>query len=166
MIAANHVEFRELLAYYHRLCEQVGPLPPPQVVDVDHGRQRFLLFALAAHASSSSCTTPAMAFLDAPAASATVATAFEVTGWAFKDGVGLTSVEILIDGRVAASADYGQSKPDVAGFWGISNDPNQPRTGFRARLTGVPLGAHRLGLRLHGADGSIEDWAEQRITVR
>lgn len=166
VVAANHVEFRDLLAYYHRLCQQVGPLPPPQVVDVDHGRQRFLLFALPAHASSSSCTTPALAFLDAPAASATVAPSFEVTGWAFKDGVGLTSVEILLDGRVVASADYGESKPDVAGFWKVSSDPNQPHTGFRARVTGVAPGAHWLGLRLHGADGSVEDWAEQRITVR
>ncbi|MEO5962484.1 MAG: glycosyltransferase family 39 protein, partial [Thermomonas sp.] len=166
VVAANHVEFSDLLAYYHRLCQQVGALSPPQVVDVDHGRQRFLLFALPGHASSSSCITPALAFLDAPAASATVDPSFEVTGWAFKDGVGLASVEILLDGRVAASADYGQPKPDVAGFWKISSDPNQPYTGFRARVTGVAPGSYWLGLRLHGADGSIEDWAEQRITVR
>ncbi len=166
VIAANHVEFSELLAYYHRLCEQVGPLPAPQVVNVDHGRQRFMLFALQSRAPSRACTTPALAFLDAPAATAVVDRSFEVSGWAFKDGVGLASVEILLDGRVVASADYGQTKPDVAGFWKISNDPNQPRTGFRARLTGIAPGMYWLGLRLHGADGSIEDWAEQRITVR
>ncbi len=166
VIAANHVEFADLLRYYHRLCEQVGPLPPPQVVNVDHGRQRFLLFALPARAPSAVCTTPALAFVDAPAASATVGRAFEVTGWAFKDGVGLTSIEILFDGQVAASADYGAAKPDVAGFWKISNDPNQPKVGFRARISGAMPGGHWLGLRLHGADGSVEDWAEQRITVR
>lgn len=166
VIAANHVEFADLLDYYHRLCDQVGPLPPPQVVNVDHGRQRFMLFALQSRAPLNACSTPALAFLDAPAASAVVDPSFDVTGWAFKDGVGLASVEILLDGQVAASAIYGEPKPDVAGFWKISSDPNQPRTGFRVHVTDVAPGAHWLGLRLHGADGSIEDWAEQRITVR
>lgn len=166
VVAANHVEFADLLDYYHRLCEQVGPLPKPEVVNVDHGRQRFLLFALQAQESSRACTTPALAFLDAPGPSATVDASFDVAGWAFKDGAGLVSVEILLDGRVVASANYGQSKPEVAGFWEISSDPNQPRVGFSGRITGAAPGGHWLGLRLHGADGSVEDWAEQRITVR
>ncbi len=166
VVAANHVEFADLLDYYHRLCEQVGPLPQPEVVNVDHGRQRFLLFALQAQSSSRNCTAPALAFLDAPGPSTTVGSQFAVAGWAFKDGVGLASVEILLDGRVVASAKYGQSKPEVAGFWKISNDPNQPRVGFSARITGAAPGRHWLGLRLHGADGSVEDWAEQHVTVR
>ncbi len=166
MIAANHVEFADLLDYYHHLCKQVGPLSSPQVLNIDHGRQRFLLFALPAHGSPKACTTPALAFLDVPGTSAAVGQSFEVAGWAFKDGVGLASVEILLDGRVVASANYGESRPDVAGFWKISSDPNQPRTGFRARLSGVSPGAHWLGLRLHGADGGVEDWPEHRITVQ
>lgn len=166
VVAANDVEFGDLLGYYHRLCEQVGPLPAPQVVNVDHGRQRFLLFALLAPARSHVCTTPALAFLDEPVPSAVVDASFDVAGWAFKDGVGLASIEILLDGRVATPAEYGESKPDVAGFWKISSDPNQPRVGFRARITGATPGGHWLGLRLHGVDGSVEDWAEQRIIVR
>ncbi|MEO5963596.1 MAG: glycosyltransferase family 39 protein, partial [Thermomonas sp.] len=164
--ATDDVEFTDLLGYYHRLCEQVGPLPAPDVINVDHGRQRFLLFALPALSTSTACTTPALAFLDAPAASSTVGTSFEVAGWAFKDGVGLYGVEVLLDGRVVAQADYGEAKPDVAGFWKISNDPNQPRVGFHAHVSSAAPGTHWLGLRLHGADGSVEDWSEQRITVR
>ncbi len=165
VIAANDVEFADLLRYYHRLCEQVGPLPVPDVLNIDHGRQRFLLFALPPQRLVGTCTTPALAFTDVPGPSADVGSSFDVAGWAFKDGVGLAAVEIMLDGRVAASANYGEPKPDVAGFWKISTDPNQPRTGFRARLTGVASGVHWLGLRLHGADGSSEDWPEQRITV-
>ena len=166
VVAANHVEFADLLDYYHRLCEQVGSLSPPQVVSIDHGRQRFLLFALPWRALSPACTTPALAFLDTPVSSATVDPSFEVTGWAFKDGAGLASVEVLLDGRVAATAEYGQAMPDVAGFWKISSDPNQPKVGFRAHIMGAAPGTHWLGLRLHGTDGSVEDWSEQRITVR
>ena len=165
VIAANDVEFSDLLGYYHRLCEQVGPLPAPEVLNIDHGRQRFLLFALPARPSLGACTTPALAFLDAPESSAELGQAFDVAGWAFKDGVGLAAVEILLDGRVVALANYGESKPDVAAFWKISTDPNQPRVGFRARVTGVAEGVHWLGLRLHGADGSVEDWGEQQVSV-
>ena len=166
VVAADDVEFVDLLGYYHRLCEQVGPLPAPDVLNIDHGRQRFLLFALPSKLPLDLCTTPALAFLDAPAASSTVAPSFEVTGWAFKDGVGLRRVEVLLDGLVVAEANYGAAKPDVAGFWKISTDPNQPGVGFQASVSGAAPGTHWLGLRLHGADGSVEDWSEQRIKVR
>ncbi len=164
--AASHVPYRDLLAHYHALCGQVGPLPTPTVLNIDHGRQRFLLFDLPASPASAACTLPALAFVDAPAAGGTVATDFDVAGWAFKDGVGLTRVEVLLDGQVVAQARYGEPAPAVAGFWKISTDPHQPRVYFRGRVQGARPGVYWLGLRLHGADGSIEDWSEQRIVVR
>lgn len=164
--SANDVPFRALLAHYHALCREVGPLPPAQVVDVDHGRQRFLLFRLPAARSPGRCTTPALAFVDTPSQGARVARTFEVAGWAFKDGVGLRGVELLLDGRPVAAARYGDAKPGVAGFWKISSDPGQPRVGFHGRIAGVAPGRHWLGLRLHGHDGSVEDWSEQVIEVR
>ncbi|MES2858508.1 MAG: glycosyltransferase family 39 protein [Pseudomonadota bacterium] len=164
--SANDVPFAELLAHYHVLCRQVGPLPPPQVLNIDHGRQRFLLFALEARPRTGACTTPAMAFIDAPVAGTRVGTSFDVAGWAFKDGVGLRAVEVLLDGRVAARARYGEANAGVADFWKISTDPRHPDVYFRARVEGVAPGSHWLGLRLHGADGSVEDWPEQRLEVR
>ena len=164
--SANDVPFAELLAHFHALCDQVGPLPQPQVLNIDHGRQRFLLFALPAGPRKGPCTTPAMAFIDVPAQSTVVGPSFEVAGWAFKDGVGLRAVDVLLDGRVHARAAYGEPNTGVADFWKISTDPRHPNVYFRARIDGVTPGAHWLGLRLHGADGSIEDWPEQRIKVR
>jgi hypothetical protein len=107
-----------------------------------------------------------MAFLDAPSPGAVVGPSFDVAGWAFKDGVGLRNVEVLLDGRVAAQARYGEANPGVAAFWEISTDPNHPDVYFRARIDGATPGTHWLGLRLHGADGSIEDWSERKIVVR
>ena len=164
--SSNDVPFADLLAHYHALCEQVGPLPPPQVLNIDHGRQRFLLFALDARLRTGPCTTPAMAFIDAPAQATNVASSFDVAGWAFKDGVGLRAVEVLLDGRVVAQATYGEANAGVADFWKISTDPRHPDVYFRARVEGAAPGTHWLGLRLHGADGSIEDWPEQKIEVR
>lgn len=166
-VGASEVEYSALLAHYHALCERLGPLPPPRVLNVDHGAQRFLLFALPAHAVTGPCTTPAMAWIDVPAIGAKVGRRFEVAGWAFKDGVGLASVEVTIDGHEVARAEYGIEMPLVASFWKISTDPQQPRVGFRASVDAGALapGRHWLGLRLHGRDGSTETWREQPITL-
>lgn len=164
--SSSDVGFRDLLAHYHVLCEQVGPLPPAKVLNIDHGRQRFLLFALEEAPLPGPCITPAMAFIDMPTPSAVVGTSFDVAGWAFKDGVGLRAVDVLLDGRVVARARYGEANAGVADFWRISTDPNHPRVYFRARVEGASAGAHWLGLRLHGADGIVEDWPEQKIEVR
>ena len=166
VLAPGDQRYRDLLQYYHQVCDLVGPLPAPQVVSIDHGNQRFLLFRLPAEQQPGLCVTPAMAWINTPLPHEVVRGTVEIQGWAFKDGVGLSGVEILVDGRAVAMADYG-SDYDVAGFWKISTDPNHPKAGFSARLDVATLapGRHWLGLRLHGADGSVEDWKEQPFEV-
>lgn len=170
VVGASDVPYRTLLARYHALCGIVGPLPAPRVVNVDHGRQRFMLFSMprAAPSPAAGCTAPAMAWIDTPASGATVPATFDMQGWAFKDGIGLSGVDVLIDGKDVARARYGTPQPGVAIFWKISNDPNHPRVGFGARIdaSALPRGRHWLGLRLHGSDGSVETWSEQPIDVR
>lgn len=164
-IAPGDVPYRELLEHYHALCAQVGPLPGPRTVSIDHGAQRFLLFRLPARRAPGACVTPAMAWIDAPEPGARVGRGFEVRGWAFKDGMGLRGVEILLDGRAVAVARYGENSPGTSAFWGTSTDPHHPRVGYSAQVQATP-GTHWLGLRLHGTDGSVEDWPAQRIVVR
>lgn len=166
---------RDQLGRWHALCARLGPLPPPRVVQVDHGRQRFLLFALPQGARpGGACVAPAMGYIDAPGAGDTVGRTFEVSGWAIKDGAGIARVEVLLDGVVVARATYGLPNPGVAAFWsreraGGSTDPNHPHVGFRARVSlpdATPPGRHWLGLRLRGRDGSVEDWGpEQPVEV-
>ena len=170
VVGATAVSYKDLLSRYHDLCAMVGPLPPPRVLNIDHGSQRFLLFALDGR-SEGKCTTPAMAWVDTPVSGASVGRVFEVKGWAFKDGVGLAKAQILLDGYVVAEADYGRDYPGLQSAWKGSNDPQHPRVGFTAQvdlwnLPGVAPGRHWLGLRLHGLDGSVEDWPEQPIEVR
>ena len=99
---------------------------------------------------------------------AQVGRAFEVAGWAFKDGVGLSGVEVLLDGKPVAKAEYGLENQGAATYWKISTDPQHPKVGFRARIDvgALPPGRHWLGLRLHGRDGSVEDWPAQVVEVR
>ncbi|RRU08809.1 glycosyltransferase family 39 protein [Stenotrophomonas sp. 278] len=167
VLSPSDQRYRELLERYHQVCEQVGPLPPPRVVSQDHGYQRFLLFRLPAERAEGACVTPAMAWIDTPQFGADVSGELEVRGWAFKDGVGLSRVELLVDGQPAGQVSYGRPY-DITGFWKISNDPQHPNVGFDARVDtqGLPPGTHWLGLRLHGNDGSVETWQEQAFTVR
>jgi 4-amino-4-deoxy-L-arabinose transferase-like glycosyltransferase len=170
VVGVNEVSYKDLLRRYHELCSMVGALPPPLVLNIDHGRQRFALFALEANRSGP-CTTPAMAWIDTPAANASLTREFELRGWAFKDGVGLSRIEVLLDGRVVASSEYGQPYPGLQQSWPDSNDPQHPDVGFKARVdlrddASVKAGRHWLGLRLHGRDGSIEEWTEQPVEIR
>jgi 4-amino-4-deoxy-L-arabinose transferase-like glycosyltransferase len=167
VVGASEVEYKNLLAQYHALCARLGPLPAPRVVNVDHGSQRFLLFALGRNVARGPCTTPAMAWIDEPLTDDRVHRSFDVTGWAFKDGVGLKGVEITLDGKPAAHARYGLDQPGPKRYWPISNDPHHPRVGFRAHVdaSAVVPGRHWLGLRLRGSDGSVEEWSEVPIRI-
>ncbi|KAF1695662.1 ArnT family glycosyltransferase [Pseudoxanthomonas koreensis] len=168
VLAPGDLPFRQWLQRYRELCARLGPLPPARSVAVDHGNQRFLLLRLqpGAQPVPGACVAPALAWIDAPAPGSSVPPRFEVSGWAFKEGVGLSRVEVLLDDAVVARADYG-SEFDVASHFPGSADPNQPRVGFHAvvDLPASVAGRRWLGLRLHGADGSVEDWLQQPLRI-
>lgn len=168
VVATDDVKLRDLLDRYHTLCRAVGPLPPPQVVSVDHGARRYLLFRLREPVSAAACVTPAIAHVSQPAPGARVPPRFEVTGWAIKDVVGVRGVTVTLDGRPVARARHGLRDEWPARFYrGRLRDPGQPAVGFRAEVdvSGVAPGRHWLGLWIHGGDGSLEPWAEQPIVI-
>src|SRR5690606_27790252 len=136
VVAATDVKFREELAYFQQLCGQVGPLPPPRVLNIDHGRQRFLLFALPAQRGDGACVTPALANIDAPAAGAQVGRRFRVTAWAAKDVAGVRRLEVLLDGRVIGTAQRAGANPWVVDDFlqGRSLDPAVPQVQFSAEV--------------------------------
>lgn len=152
---------------YRGLCRQFGALPPAEVVTADHGRKRYFIYRIPVPRPGEGCIAPALAWIDSPSPKSRLNAPIEVAGWAFKEGTGLARIEILLDGTPVAHAQYGIAMPHVADYWKGSDDPNQPNVGFRASLDGPVLtpGAHWLGLRLYGSDGSVEDWPEQRLLV-
>jgi 4-amino-4-deoxy-L-arabinose transferase-like glycosyltransferase len=169
VVGATDVKFSALLARYQQLCEMVGPLPSARVVNIDHGARRFVLFALPAERKRGDCITPVVANIDVPQAGASVARRFTVGGWAVKDVVGVTKVEVLLDGRVVAVATEAGANEWLRGFLkGASRDPRMPKVQFTAEVDvgDVPAGRHWLGLRVTGGDGSVETWAAQPVEIR
>ena len=168
VVGATDVKFSALLAYYQQLCQVVGPLPPPRVVNIDHGARRFLLFALPASRAQGDCITPVVANIDVPEAGARVGRRFKVGGWAVKDVVGVAKVEVLLDGRVVAEAGAMGENAWLEGFLKhASRDPRMPQVQFTAEVDAGDMPAARrwLGLRMTGADGSVETWAEQPVVI-
>ena len=163
--SATPMKFR--LDAYRELCRQFGALPPAEVVAADHGRKRYFIYHIPQAPLGAGCVAPALAWIDSPTPKSRMRAPIDVAGWAFKEGTGLSRIEILLDGQPVADAQYGIAMPNVADYWKGSSDPNHPDVGFRATLDGVALkpGAHWLGLRLHGRDGSVEDWPEQRLLI-
>jgi 4-amino-4-deoxy-L-arabinose transferase-like glycosyltransferase len=167
---------KERLQHYAALCDEIAIWRSPSVLNVDRGRKRFLLYDIEL-LPVTGCAKPAIAWIDQPAAGAALGSDGIVAGWSFKDvwslgsegfaSPGVVAVEVLIDGNIAARARYGIARPHVASYWRTSEDPAHPNVGFEATLPmkDIAPGQHWLGLRIHGRDGSIEDWPEQRVTV-
>jgi 4-amino-4-deoxy-L-arabinose transferase-like glycosyltransferase len=158
---------RDRLEAYQALCRAAGSFDLFADLTLDHGRKRFLIFDGDPGIRRDDCILPAFAWIDAPAPRASVVLPFDVVGWAFKDGAGVARVELTLDGEVVAEARYGEARPHVAAYWATSRDPAHPDVGFSARLpAGLrPPGRYWLGLRLHGRDGRVEHWPEQRLEI-
>mgnify|MGYP006141056243 CR=1 FL=1 len=151
---------KQRLQAYRELCERAGALPAAQVLNVDQGRKRFLLFRL--DAGDRGCRLPALAWIDAPLPGAALA---EVSGWALKPGGGVARIDVTLDGDVIASTAPSISRPDVMVFWDVPGEDD--RVGFRVSVPRdrLPPGSRWLGLVLHGHDGSAEAWPAQRVRV-
>ena len=154
---------RQRLEGYRELCDRAGALPAAQVLNVDQGRKRFLLFRLAP--GDAGCRLPALAWLEAPLPGARLDGDQEVQGWALKPGGGVARVDVTINGAVVASAAPSLPRPDVLVYWRLPGEDE--RVGFRVPLPRDRLvpGTHWLGLVLHGHDGSVEAWPAQRVRV-
>jgi 4-amino-4-deoxy-L-arabinose transferase-like glycosyltransferase len=156
------------LRLYQDLCRQFGPLPRAEELSVDRGRKRYLVFRLTAQTAKGECVAPALSWIDQPANKEKDSGKVRVEGWAFKEGVGIAAVDVLVDGQLAAPARYGLPMSKVAEYWQVSRDPNHPWVGFRAEIDSGTLepGKHWLQLRLHGADGSVETGPAQSLRVQ
>ena len=92
--------------------------------------------------------------LETPDFRATVTNVASGSGWAL-DNVGVTLIEVLIDGQKVGEATYGQARPDIVTNWG--GFPNAANSGFRFTFDTTKLsnGEHILSIRLIDAAGNV-----------
>ncbi len=91
--------------------------------------------------------------LETPDHNATLTGPANGTGWAL-DNIGITTLEVLVDGQKITEATYGNSRPDIGAVWGTF--PNAANSGFRFTLDTTKLtnGEHRLSVRVFDAQGN------------
>jgi hypothetical protein len=75
------------------------------------------------------------------------------SGWAL-DNVGVTQIDVLLDGQKIGEAIYGLSRPDIGAAW--SSFPNAAHSGFNFVIdtTKYTTGEHSLAVRLLDAAGN------------
>ncbi len=168
LIDDSATPMKSRLRLYQDLCRQFGALSKARELQVDRGRKRYLVYELPAAPATGACVAPALSWVDSPSPKQKLPEYFSVRGWAFKEGVGIAAVEVMIDGRVQAQARYGDSMPQVTEYWQVSRDPNQPKVGFHVEVdaSGLKSGKHWLQLRLHGRDGSVEHGPAQSLSLQ
>jgi hypothetical protein len=92
--------------------------------------------------------------LETPDFRATLNNTATGSGWAL-DNVGVTAIEVVVDGQKVGEAIYGLSRPDIGAVWG-GGFPNAARSGFSFSFDTSTLsnGDHTLSVRLLDAAGN------------
>jgi beta-N-acetylglucosaminidase len=108
--------------------------------------------------------SPAVGFIDSPKNDSTVKGVTKVRGW-FLDTSGVSSIEVLVDGKSMGKARYGLSRPDVQRVLPAYNNANG---GYEFALDTNKLsnGWHSITVRETGKNGSRTQLENIRVNVK
>jgi 4-amino-4-deoxy-L-arabinose transferase-like glycosyltransferase len=117
--------------------------------------------------AQSSCPLPSVIGIDPFPKNKRISGDLTISGWAFNNAGGVSTVEVLIDGMPVRHLRYGGNRPDVRKFYPDMIDPNDPRIGFRGKLETSKLtaGPHWISLRVTGTAGTVTEYGAHRIFV-
>jgi Putative Ig domain/Bacterial Ig domain len=103
--------------------------------------------------------------LETPDFRATLNNTATGSGWAL-DNVGITTIEVMVDGAKVTEAIYGLSRPDIGAAWG--SFPNAGHAGYSFTLdtTKFGNGDHVLSIRLLDAGGNVTVVGTRPITLQ
>jgi hypothetical protein len=108
------------------------------------------------------CPYDPRGWIDSPVPRQAVSGTVNVEGWALSRDYGVSSLRLLLDGRLVAhydsnTAGYGIERPDVVAAMSAESDPNAPRLGFSLAwdTSPYPNGEHLLSLELVSSSGSL-----------
>ena len=117
--------------------------------------------------AASPCPWPPQAWIDRPAPGATLSGTIAVSGWAYREDLGVERVLLLLDGAVVMEAEYGLPRPDVVDARDFRTDPNQPNLGFQAEIDAAEHAAGRrtLSIRIIDSGGFATDYGRREVLL-
>jgi hypothetical protein len=101
--------------------------------------------------------------VDSPAANAQLSGTISVAGWAVDD-VAVSKVDVYVDGVLAGTATYGESRPDVANDW-----PHAPAAiGYNFSLDTISYsnGPHAIEVRAIDSSGNVAVFPDSPVTIQ
>ncbi len=154
-----------------RACSQFANLKFLGQLALFGGEKSFSFYyggTIGSAAPDSICPLPSLGWLDLPQAGQEAAETIMVSGWVVNEGLGVSSVEVLLHGQIAASANYGLPRTDVVEAMEVKTDPNAPNLGFDGmiNLAALPEGDAVLGIRVTGNSGEIQTFGIRNITIK
>ena len=154
-----------------RACQHIGGLEFIEQLQLFEGEKSFSFYrgrtlGASENPTTVNCPLPSLAWIDMPQAEEEIVDTFTISGWVFNEGLGVESVEVLLDGQLAARADYGLPRPDVVEAMLAQDDPNAPGLGYSAKLTAEASGSVELSIRVQGVSGEIQEFGHRSIVIR
>jgi len=157
------------LAVVERACSHFEALDFIGQLSLFGGEKSFSFYRAANSGSpmTGRCPLPSLGWLDTPVDDATLEGPLLISGWVINEGRGVLSVEVLLDGKPAGAAEYGQARPDVVEAMAAQDDPNAPLLGFSLLLEGSVLttGSLELQMRTTGVSGEVQLFGRRTLRV-
>ncbi len=154
-----------------RACERFPQLTYLSELSLLSGDKRFSFYRgkeASASTNPNTCPKPTLGWLDLPSNHADIESAINVSGWVINEGLGVSSVEVLLDGLVIGQARYGVSRPDVAQAMSVENDLNGENLGFEANIDSreLPKGRATLSIKVVGVSGEIQYFGTREVLIQ
>lgn len=117
--------------------------------------------------SDSRCPLPSLPWVDQPSPGQTIADSLTVSGWLINEGLGVESVELLINGEFSAYATYGITRQDVVSNMGVQDDLNAPNLGYSITVDAndLPEGEIEISLRSRGLSGEMQTFGARTVKI-
>lgn len=167
--ALNVEQKHELMS---RACGLADSLEQIDQLSLFEGDKRFSFYRGRVSAgiddpAASPCPWPPQAWIDRPAPGATLSGTIAVSGWAYREDLGVERVLLLLDGAVVAEAEYGLPRPDVVDARDFRTDPNQPNLGFQAEIDAAryAFGRRTLSIRIIDSGGFATDYGRREVVL-
>ncbi|MBT2658811.1 C39 family peptidase [Bacillus sp. ISL-18] len=102
-------------------------------------------------------------YLDQPAANTTISGSKTISGW-FLDESTVSTIDVLVDGRVVGQAAYRDARPDVLKAYPEFNNGNAGYH-FVLNTLGFSNGKHTITIRETGKNGKVKTFPGRVVTI-
>src|SRR5690606_30749468 len=160
------------IAFYQQLCRRFEAIEPYKTITLPPDRTAVTLYTARvrpAPAQADTCPLFPALYLAQPPRGAFLKDNSDANYFGIAtDPIGITKVEILIDGKVASEARYGLDPEGARAPEVLKYDPNWPKVqvDFKIDSSDLNPGQHTLSLRATRTDGTTTEGAARAFYKR